>query len=101
MDIAISGSVALPGDADIDRDVDITDFNSLISNFGPIGNNVLPWRLGNFDTDIDITDFNTLAINFSPNGYHAAEGFENPEPSSVCQIFLAIILLSTMDVRKS
>ena len=58
------------GDADLDQDIDITDFNSLSAHFDPSGNS-LTWTHGNFDGDgdVDITDFNVLSLNFSPNGY--------------------------------
>ena len=65
------GSPYLRGDTELDRDVDITDFNALASHFDPdgvFGPNV--WSEGNFDGDYDtdITDFNLLAANFSPAG---------------------------------
>ena len=54
----------LRGDTELDRDVDITDFNALAANFSSRG----PWPLwheGNFDGDrkINITDFDFLASN--------------------------------------
>ena len=59
----------LVGDADGDRDVDITDFNFLAANFDSLGA-AAPhgWTEENFDgdNDIDITDFNELAIRFFP-----------------------------------
>ena len=67
------------GDADLDRDVDVTDFDFLASNFGSVG---AEWEDGNFDfdADLDITDFNYLANNFAPNGY--VSGTAVPEPVS-------------------
>jgi len=63
------------GDTELDRDVDITDFNTLATNFDPGGINgpLNTWDRGNFDGDgdIDITDFNNLASNFAPGGYDA------------------------------
>jgi len=65
----------LPVDTDLDRDIDITDFNNLASNFDPGGANAATNGLskGNTDgdDDVDITDFNTLATNFAPGGYDA------------------------------
>lgn len=58
------------------RDVDITDFNNLATNFGSMEDGTRLerpfWHEGNFDGDfdIDITDFNYLAGNFAPNGYN-------------------------------
>lgn len=76
---------ALEGDSDGDRDIDITDFNSLASNFDPDGNQSgsNDWTTADFDLDgdIDITDFNTLASHFAPGGYAAANAV--PEPSAM------------------
>ena len=60
------------GDADLDNDVDITDFNALVKHYDPTGNSAVNgWAAGNFNGDnaIDITDFNVLATNFAPLGY--------------------------------
>ena len=66
------GTVYLRGDGNLDRRIDITDFNALAANFAPAGSATIPrWDSGNFDgnAQIDITDFNFLADNFSPSGY--------------------------------
>ena len=60
------------GDVNLDGSVDISDFNTLATNYDPWNN--LPenhWAEGNFDgdTDVDIRDFNALIKNFSPLGY--------------------------------
>ena len=83
----------LRGDTELDRDVDITDFNALASHFDSTGDgdpqNGPLWNEGNFDgdDDTDITDFNLLAANFSPSGYayvghtrtiHDASGVTRP-----------------------
>ena len=81
------------GDADTDRDVDITDFNNLSANFDPTGANAPhPWEHGNFDddNDVDITDFNFLAANFAPAGYATSA---IPEPSTMLLVLLALILM--------
>jgi len=74
------------------RDVDITDFNALASNFDPSGSNgsMNTWNFGNFDGDhdIDITDFNFLASNFAPSGY-ATQSI--PEPQSLMLLGLALM----------
>lgn len=69
------------GDADLDQDIDITDFNSLSSHFDPSGIH-LRWDNANFDGDgdVDITDFNTISNNFAPDGYN---GNAIPEPSTI------------------
>lgn len=59
------------GDADLDRDIDIADFNALATSFDPLGQAAFAgWAAGNFDgdADIDIRDFSTLVRNFSPLG---------------------------------
>ena len=51
---------ALDGDTDGDRDVDITDFETFLNNFDPVGTDPGKlWIHGNFDfdDDVDITDF--------------------------------------------
>jgi hypothetical protein len=59
------------GDADLDGDVDIRDFNVLATNFDPLGSNgpANTWLQGNFDgdLDVDILDFNLLGSNFAPS----------------------------------
>ena len=87
------GSPYLRGDTELDRDVDITDFNRLAHFFDPdgvFGPNV--WSEANFDGDgdIDITDFNLLASNFSPDGYNSSA---IPEPSTMLLASLALILV--------
>ena len=85
--------LALHGDVDGNRTVDITDFNALASHFDPdgvFGANV--WSEGNFDGDgdTDITDFNLLAANFFPSGYATSA---IPEPSTMLLASLALILV--------
>ena len=85
------GSPYLRGDTELDRDVDITDFNTLAANVGSRG--AWPvWDEGNFngDGDTDITDFNLLAANFSPSGY-ATSAIR--EPSTMLLASLALILV--------
>ena len=82
------------GDTELDRDVDITDFNVLASHFDPAGdgypNNGPFWDEGNFDGDDDITDFNLLAANFAPSGYSTSA---IPEPSTMLLASLALIVV--------
>ena len=89
-----NGSITpyLRGDTELDRDIDITDFNALARNFDPTGDgdsqNGPFWSEGNFDgdDDIDITDFNILATNFSPVSYGTSAV---PEPCSLLLMMLA------------
>ena len=85
----------LRGDADLDRDVDITDFNRLSANFADNGNTYHSgnWQLGNFDGDgdIDITDFNFIAANFSADGYGGR--YAIPEPKTFVLLLSTIVLV--------
>jgi hypothetical protein len=84
------------GDANLDGNVNLTDFNRLASNFG--GSNSV-WTRGDFNYDglVNLTDFNLLAANF---GLQASgpevtpEDWSNlaaaiPEPSSLALLGLA------------
>jgi len=86
---------ALAGDADGDKDVDITDFNVLATNFDPGGANSATndWITADFDEDgdVDITDFNGLANNFAPGGYGGTNTI--PEPSAVVLFSLGCICI--------
>ena len=61
--VRLQNLLAAEGDADGDRDVDVTDFNVLASHFDPAGdgypNNGPFWDEGNFDGDDD-TDITRL-----------------------------------------
>ena len=64
--------VARRGDANLDAQVDVADFNTLVSHFDPLGlQRDNDWSGGDFDgdEDIDIRDFVLLVKNFSPLGY--------------------------------
>ena len=89
----------LRGDTELDRDVDITDFNSLATHFDPDGATAPhSWTEGNFDgdNDIDITDFNFIASNFAPDGYGASAV---PEPSALLLALLGLMLLAGARVQ--
>ena len=61
---------ALEGDTDGDGDIDIFDFNQVVTHFDPLGNTPgNDWTKGNFDGDVDINDFDQIVRNFSPTGY--------------------------------
>jgi len=86
--VELQNLLALEGDADGNKKIDITDFNSLASNFNPDGATAPhSWLEGKFDVDedVDITDFNVLGSDFIPSGYGAAAV---PEPSSVVLLLL-------------
>ena len=89
--VQLQNLLAVEGDTDGDKDVDITDFNSLATNFDPDGATAPhSWTEGNFDgdNDIDITDFNVLASNFSPEGYGTSAV---PEPSALLLTLLGLM----------
>ena len=92
--VTLGAFQAAAGDADGDRDVDITDFNSLANGFDPSCDNAASnnWLTADFDADgdVDITDFNGLANNFAPGGYAGEGPGQVPEPTSW---FLAVIAL--------
>ena len=94
----------LRGDTELDRDVDITDFNALANHFDSTGDgdpqNGPFWNEGNFDgdDDVDITDFNFLASNFAPDGYGASNAI--PEPSSFILCVFGILAVSRFVSRR-
>ena len=88
-------SLGKGGDTDLDRDIDITDFNAVAINFDPLAQNPPHlWFDGNFDgdLDIDITDFNLLAINFAPFGYASQAGLV-PEPATLLLVSVSLAIL--------
>ena len=65
------------GDADLDADVDIVDFNAAALHFDPLDQNPFNgWTQGNFDgdRDVDISDIMRLVRNFAPLGYASPRG---------------------------
>jgi formylglycine-generating enzyme required for sulfatase activity len=71
----------LPSDSDLDRDVDLTDFNLLASNFNPAGSGAtFSTGDGNGDGSVNLSDYNTLAGSFNPTGYAGTTAV--PEPTT-------------------
>jgi hypothetical protein len=56
-------TTGIGGDADLDADVDLDDFNTLATNFGTAGHT---WLTGDFTADgtVNLDDFNVLASSF-------------------------------------
>ena len=100
--VTLGAFQAAAGDADGDRDVDITDFNSLANGFDPSGDNAASnnWMTADFDADgdVDITDFNALSQNFAPLGYGAG-GIVIPEPTSGGLLLLALVTIHSCRLR--
>ncbi|WP_428389951.1 hypothetical protein [Mucisphaera sp.] len=76
---AILGTV--PGDANLDLNVDLIDLSALASNF----NAVAGWSQGNFnvDTVVDLIDLSLLATNFGTTGVV-------PEPAGAALVGLGL-----------
>ena len=96
--VTLGAFQAAAGDADGDRDVDITDFNSLANGFDPSGDNAASnnWMTADFDADgdVDITDFNGLANNFAPGGYAGEGPGQVPEPMSALLLVSGLLALA-------
>ena len=85
-------SAYLASDIDLDRDVDLGDYNRLAANFNPAGTGAV-FSLGdsNGDGSVNLSDYNTLAGSFNPLGYAAAAAV--PEPVSLVLLSLGGLLV--------
>ena len=65
LSLFLIGTVALPGDTDLDQDVDFTDFVTLTNHFNLAGQ----WQDGDFNSDrmVDFADFTDLSNWFGRN----------------------------------
>ena len=91
----------LRGDTELDRDVDISDFNTLATHFDPDGaTKPHSWLEANFDgdNDIDITDFNFLAANFAPEGYGT---FTVPESTSAWLLLAGLLTMVPVRLKSA
>ncbi|MEQ9454727.1 MAG: family 16 glycosylhydrolase [Phycisphaeraceae bacterium] len=77
---------SLPGDTNLDGEVDLIDLSALASNFDTAGDG---WATGDFNGDgvVDLIDLSTLASNFG-NSASAV-----PEPASAVLLGLAALAL--------
>jgi hypothetical protein len=87
----------LPGDANADGTVDLSDLSAVLSHFGGTNAN---WTAGNFDgsSTIDLTDLADVLNNFgmsSPSGaVGSASSSAAPEPASLLVLALGAFCLS-------
>lgn len=86
----ITPGSGIPGDFDMDGDVDIVDFGTFGQNFGLTGLPLSPPTDGDFepDGDVDIVDFGTFAQNF---GTGTGSGSAIPEPAAGVLALMAIL----------
>lgn len=84
---------AIPGDTDLDFDVDFADFVTLSLNYGETGE----WEDGDFDSSgtVEFVDFVLQSNNFGVDALAAlsAPAKAIPEPSSIALALLAMPLL--------
>ncbi len=78
----------LPGDANGDGNVDVTDLGILATNYGAVGG--AEWSTGDFsgDGNVDVSDLGILATNY---GVVAAEAV--PEPSTLSLLLFGMLAL--------
>ena len=88
--VQLQNLLALAGDTDGDRDIDLGDYTRLATNFAP-GGSGLTWTDGDFDSDgdIDLGDYNSLASNFAPGGYGPTAV---PEPAAALLALLGMLV---------
>ena len=100
--VTLGAFQALDGDANGDRNIDITDFQSFLVGFTVIGTNLSQdWTAGDFDDDgkVDITDF---SIHFLPNLGTTAYGVATvPEPNLTGLVVWPAVLLVLNSFRLS
>ena len=93
--------VGLDGDADFDGDVDIDDYNVLLSSFGlhEVG------LAADFDGDydVDLQDFSILRANFGDTSLAPLPepGSATPEPASMCILGLGAMAIIRKRRRKA
>jgi subtilisin-like proprotein convertase family protein len=86
---------AVPGDADYDGDVDLSDLSILAANYGRTDDGL--WKFGDFDLDfdVDLSDLGALATHYDPGEAQAFADFNAlavPEPAAGA-IFIASLFV--------
>lgn len=78
--LSLTGVVAIRGDANLDKMVDLVDLNLLALNYNTPGG----WQQGDFTGDgiVDLLDLNQMAINYGFDGTVAPQAPSVPEPAS-------------------
>ncbi len=80
----------LPGDADCDGDVDVTDLGILATNYGVTGPIAAVWGDGDFDQNglVNVSDLGALATNYGTTAPTAV-----PEPSTLSLLLLGSLAM--------
>ena len=80
---------AVPGDANGDGNVDVSDLGILATNYGTIGGAV--WADADFTADgnVDVSDLGILATNYGTTSASAV-----PEPSTLCLLIFGVLALA-------
>ena len=87
---SVALTAALPGDANLDNTVNLTDFTFLAANFNTSNQD---WFHGDFNYDhhVDLTDFTFLAANFNQTVTAPSSlGTVVPEPAASLLSLLAV-----------
>jgi hypothetical protein len=89
---------AIPGDADLDTDVDFDDFSTVAFNYGLPG----AWTDGDFDRDgeVDFDDFSALSFNFGRVAGYGPTGQSVPEPATGLLLAAGVLLLARRRARR-
>lgn len=92
----------IPGDVDLDGDVDLADLSVLAASYGLSDGGV--WTAGDFDLDgdIDLADLAVLAANYDEGSSAALTAFQSvvvPEPSALIASFCALPFLFPRRLR--
>jgi len=89
-------------DTNLDRRVDLTDYNMLTANFSPgSSGGLFSTADSDGDGDVDLADYNTLTSNFSPVGYGTTMAIPEPVSAVLCALGAVITLLLRSPTRSS